>query len=108
MNEFAKKLYSVRVAMGMSQYAFAKSLGVTRESYHHYEDGTRVPNVDFLRKFCEVYHIGANWMIGLDDETGKVDNVTDKTTNKAIREIETAMDACAAALDFLRVKYDPF
>lgn len=105
MTEFAMKLYSVRIVLNMSQYAFAKKMGISRVSYHHYEDGTRTPNVDFLKKLCEVYNVDPVWMLGLDSNGYGVVNVTNKKTHKAISKIESALAVCAEELSALKVVY---
>ncbi len=46
-----------------SREAFAKKLAVHAQTLGRYEKGERVPDADFLARFCKRLKINANWLL---------------------------------------------
>lgn len=53
----ATRLKELRSAHGYNQYDVASSLGISRQTYSHYETGTRTPNSEMLFKLAGFYNI---------------------------------------------------
>ena len=45
----------------------AAKLNVTIRTISRYEDGSREPSVDFIIKFCKLYEVSADYLLGLVD-----------------------------------------
>ncbi len=64
MNERLKEL---RIERGLKLKEVAERLNVTIRSISRYEDGTREPSVDLIVKFCKLYDVSADYLLGLTD-----------------------------------------
>lgn len=43
----------------------AKTIGITRQQVTRWKDGTSDPTATNLQKFCEVYQVSADYILGL-------------------------------------------
>lgn len=57
------KIY--RKSMGIKQIDFAKCLGVSQKDISRWENGERTPNVENLKKICEVLNVSADIMLDI-------------------------------------------
>lgn len=56
-NELASRLKQLRKSANYTQDYVAGVLGIVRQTYSHYETGTRTPGYDVLYKLAGLYHI---------------------------------------------------
>ena len=68
MNE---RLKILRIERGLKLKEVAEALNVTIRSISRYEDGTREPSVNMIIKFCKLYDVSADYLLGLEDESGR-------------------------------------
>ena len=61
----AKKLRELRKAHAYTQDYVAAVLGVVRQTYSHYETGSRIPNVEMLYKLAGLYNVSVDDLIQL-------------------------------------------
>lgn len=62
------RLKQIRKNQSMSQIAFGKSLGVSRDVISNYEMGRVEPTDLFINHLCNTYHINENWLrFGIGD-----------------------------------------
>lgn len=64
MNERLKQL---RIERGLKLKEVAEQLNVTIRSISRYEDGTREPSVEMIIKFCKLYEVTSDYLLGLAD-----------------------------------------
>ncbi|WP_243299104.1 LexA family protein [Bacillus litorisediminis] len=64
---FGKKLRELRKLEGWKQEEVAKKIGVTKQTYSHYENETRTPSLGTIRKLAEVYGVDLDTVFGTDD-----------------------------------------
>lgn len=64
MNERLKQL---RIERGLKLKEVAEQLNVTIRSISRYEDGTREPSVEMIIKFCKLYDVTSDYLLGLTD-----------------------------------------
>lgn len=64
MNERLKEL---RIERGLKLKEVAEQLNVTIRSISRYEDGTREPSVEMIVKFCKLYEVSSDYLLGLTD-----------------------------------------
>lgn len=63
MKNIAEKLKDARQRLGFSQEYVAKCLGVSRSAITQIELGNRKITADEIRKFCQLYHISADYLL---------------------------------------------
>ncbi len=64
------RLKELRKERGMKLKDVAEAMGVTVRAISRYEEGTREPSVEMIIKFCKLYEVSADYLLGLEDETG--------------------------------------
>lgn len=62
-----ERLKQLRLENGLKLKEVATALNVTIRSINRYEDGTREPSVDLIIKFCKLYKVSADYLLGLTD-----------------------------------------
>lgn len=62
-----ERLKQLRFERGLKLKEVAASLNVTVRSISRYEDGTREPSLEMLVKFCKLYDVSADYLLGLTD-----------------------------------------
>ena len=62
-----KRIKELRIERGLKLKEVAERLNVTIRSISRYEDGTREPSVDLIVKFCKLYDVSADYLLGLTD-----------------------------------------
>lgn len=62
-----EKLKQARTEKGMSQLEVANNLQISRTCYANYEQGTREPSLDTLRRICDFFDVSADYLIGRSD-----------------------------------------
>ena len=65
--EWNDKLKQARIEQGMSQREAAEKLNISRTGLANYEQGTREPSFDVLRRICSLYDISADYLLGLTE-----------------------------------------
>lgn len=64
MNE---RLKEIRIEQGIRLKDVAEQLNVTIRTISRYEDGSREPSLDMLIKFCKLYKVSSDYLLGLSD-----------------------------------------
>lgn len=67
METFNEKLKQLRNGMNLSQKQIAEKLGITRSAYANYEQGTREPDFETLKKICFLFDCTSDYLIGKDE-----------------------------------------
>lgn len=62
-----ERLKELRIERGLKLKEVAEQLSVTIRSISRYEDGTREPSVEMIIKFCKLYEVSADYILGLSD-----------------------------------------
>lgn len=62
-----ERLKQLRIEHQMKLRDVAAALNVTVRSINRYEDGTREPSVEMIIKFCKLYDVSADYLLGLSD-----------------------------------------
>ena len=53
---------------GVSQTEASKMLGVEVGALNHWLIGRRQPNIDIIKKFCDVFETTPNYLMGFDED----------------------------------------
>ncbi len=65
---FGTRIKELRLALGLNQVQFGKSLNVTKQSVCNWENGNIQPSIDMLIKIATKYSVRTDYLLGLDDE----------------------------------------
>lgn len=70
MEIFKLKLKELRTEKGLTQKQLAQVLNTTDDSIFSWEKGRSQPSIEMIRKLCIIFDISADYLLGLEDETG--------------------------------------
>lgn len=70
---YGKKLRELRKLEGWTQEEVAKKLGITKQTYSHYENETRRPSLEMIRQLAAIYNVNIDDIFA--DEVKKVENM---------------------------------
>lgn len=79
--EFNEKIKNLRIEKGLKQKEVAKILGVSETCYAGYEQGYREPDFKILKKLVVIFDVSADYLLGLEDETGAKTYVNNSFNN---------------------------
>lgn len=61
--QFCENLKNARKGCGLTQKQVATTLGVVESCYANWEQGRTEPNIEMLRKVCEIFEISIDELI---------------------------------------------
>lgn len=70
MTVFQQRLRELRAEQGLTQGALASLLRTTDDSIYSWEKGRSEPPFAMLTEICRVFHVSADYLLGLEDESG--------------------------------------
>lgn len=62
-----ERLKELRLERNLKLREVAEKLNVTIRTISRYEDGTREPSAEMIIKFCKLYDVSADYLLGLTD-----------------------------------------
>lgn len=65
--KFSERLKELRTERGLKLREVAERLNVTIRCISRYEDGTREPSIEMIIKFCKLYDVTSDYLLGLTD-----------------------------------------
>lgn len=68
---FGDRLRECRAEKGLTQTRLAARLSVTQSTIGKYERGALQPNLEMLVQLCKVLEVSADYLLGLESETGE-------------------------------------
>lgn len=85
--DFGTRLKELRLQAGLTQKQLAEQIGVTKSVVSFYELRERTPSPEILIKLATVFHVSADYLLGL--EKGKQLDISglDIDDEKAVRMI---------------------
>lgn len=69
LDRLARRLRMARASLGIRQTEAARRVGVSQSLISLYEHGKRDPPFSALKGLALLYHVSADWLMGLTDET---------------------------------------
>ena len=97
------KLKQLRKMYSYTQDYVASALGISRQTYSHYETGKRIPSSDILIKLAGLYHISVDdlLMLTTDIDRNEYYDVPDFTpSSKVLDEMVQYFSSSAAQRKF--------
>lgn len=78
-----EKLQKLRKERGYSQEVLAEKIGVTRQTISKWELNQSLPDLDFVGRLCEVFHVSADYLIN-----GEVKEITESVEERGRRKYD--------------------
>lgn len=78
MDEFTKRFNKVIDESGLSGVQISEMLQIHPPTLVKYKTGKSLMSMQTLYNFCKTFNVSADWLMGLDTETVKVDVVPGK------------------------------
>lgn len=90
MRDFGTKLKELRRRAGLTQKELADKLGLSKAAVSYYEQSLRYPSPEMLIKVAGVFHVTADFLLGLEDKKQTLD-ITD-LSDEDITFLQNAAD----------------
>jgi transcriptional regulator with XRE-family HTH domain len=96
MINIGEKLKELRLEIQLSQKKIANLLNISVTTYAGYEQGYREPNLENVKKLCEIFDVTAGYLLDIENEDGTKayknntykDNFKNNQSNKNYRNIK--------------------
>lgn len=89
---FSQRLKQLRSLQGISQYALADALGVSRASLKNWELAAATPPVDVLADMALYFRVSADYLLGLDERRSVQINFLSDRTVDALTSLVRVME----------------
>lgn len=66
---YIERIKQFRQENHVTQAQMAQTLGISQQQYFKYEKGINELPVRYLFTICKAYHISADWLLGLSDNS---------------------------------------
>ena len=77
--DFGLRLKALRKQVGLTQQQLATQLGITKSVVSFYELQARSPSPEVLSKIAQIFHVSADYLLGLDSrDTIDVTGLTER------------------------------
>lgn len=70
MDIFVNRLNKLLKENNITKYRLAKELGVSKQAVLWWCDGINEPKISYLQKLAIFFDVSADYLLGLEDETG--------------------------------------
>ena len=69
-NKVQERLNELLVEKGITAYKLSKDLNISKSVLHYWLTGKTAPNCDYLINLAIYFEVTADYILGLEDETG--------------------------------------
>ena len=63
--KFNERLKMIRLESNMTQKQVYEKLEISPNGYASYEQGRTEPNIDTIKKLCEIFEVSADYLLGI-------------------------------------------
>lgn len=85
--DFGSILRELRTQAGLTQQQLASQIGITKTVVSYYERHERIPSPEVLIKLTSVFHVSADYLLGIEKKNGRTVDVSG-LTDEEVKEIE--------------------
>lgn len=64
---FGKRVYDLRMAMGLNQVQLANKLNVSKQTVSNWENENIQPSIEMLIRLAKIFHVSTDYLLGLDN-----------------------------------------
>lgn len=68
----AETIKGLRVEYNLTQGQLASALGITQDSISLWECGKRLPDLQYVLKLADIFHVSADYLLGRTDDLGNI------------------------------------
>ena len=73
---FGKRIYDLRMAMGLNQVQLAEKLGISKQTVSNWENENIQPSIEMLVRLAKLFRVSTDYLLGLDNtQTINVDGL---------------------------------
>lgn len=84
----AETIKGLRVEYNLTQGQLASALGITQDSISLWECGKRLPDLQYVLKLADIFHVSADYLLGRTDDLGNISLLSQGTPpSKKEREL---------------------
>ena len=80
--EIGKKIKELRKEIGLTQKQLAKMINKSETGFASWEQGLSEPSVNDIRLLCFILDVSADYLLGLEDESGTKTKLKNSFNNK--------------------------
>ncbi len=81
MDIFAIRLEKLIKENKITKYRVAKDLKCSKQSVINWCEGISEPKISYIRQLAEYFDVSADYLLGLEDETGGKTHITNSFNN---------------------------
>ena len=97
---FAKRIYLLRKAKGLSLAEVAEQVNITHQSLGLYENRQRTANIETLVKIAKYFNVSTDYLLGFSEE--KLIKIEKKVLAKSTASILTELDKAEKKLSEIK------
>lgn len=83
----AETIKGLRVEYNLTQGQLASALGITQDSISLWECGKRLPDLQYVLKLADIFHVSADYLLGRTDDLGNISLPSQSTPSRKEREL---------------------
>lgn len=68
---FGQRLREVRTEKKYTQQDIANLFNVSKMTISSWETNKQEPNIDDITRLCQIFNVSADYLLGLEDESGR-------------------------------------
>ena len=66
-DKFNENLKKIRLASGLKQAEVAEKIGVAKNTYCNWENGTREPNILKIKALAKLFGVSVDYLVGMEE-----------------------------------------
>lgn len=92
---FNEQIKKVRKIKNMTQIEMSKALGVDTSTYSLYESGKREPNIDKIRKICNILNVSSDFILETKFKVNEISQIFSNNFNIFIKQNDLNIEEIA-------------
>ncbi|CDN41694.1 helix-turn-helix domain-containing protein [Paenibacillus sp. P22] len=81
----AQRLSEARKNKRLTQVEVSKKTGINNKTLSHYEQGKSKPDLDILKKLCDLYEVTTDWVLGNTNNPSVELNADQRSVSQAVQ-----------------------
>lgn len=77
---FGQRLREVRTEKKYTQQDIANLFNVSKMTISSWETNKQEPNIDDITRLCQIFNVSADYLLGLEDESGRKNYTVNNTS----------------------------
>lgn len=100
-SKFSQRLRQIRLLQGLSQYALAEALGVSRTSLKNWELAVSTPPIEVLVNIALYFRVSSDYLLGLDERRSvQINFLSDRMVEALVGLVQVMEEDTQAGVSF--------